>query len=85
MGSRDQSTSTKAGSPLSDFTRKELTSRLVDPKTVADGFLFFFTTNPKKNLFAGSTLYIPKLEEEGTHQGLGPFAIPLDPALASSK
>ncbi len=81
MKSRDQSTSTKVGSPLSDFTSKELTNRLVDPETVADGFLFFFTPEPKDDFFAGSTLYIPKLEEEGTRKALGPFSIPLDPAL----
>jgi hypothetical protein len=80
-GHADQSTSTKSGSPLSDFTTKELTNRLVDPGTVSDGFLFFFTPEPKKNLFSGSTLYIPKLEEESTKKALGPFTIPLDPAL----
>ncbi len=72
----------KAGSPLSDFTGKELTNRLVDPGKVENGFLFFFTPTPRKNFFAGTTLYIPKLEEEGTRKPLGPFAIPLDPALA---
>jgi hypothetical protein len=80
-GHTDQSTSTKTGSPLSDFTAKELTNRLVDPSTVSDGFLFFFTPEPKKNFFTGSTLYIPKLEEEGSKKSLGPFTIPLDPAL----
>jgi hypothetical protein len=78
---RDHSTSTKTGSPLSDFTGKELTNRLVDPGTVSDGFLFFFNQEPKKNIFLGSTLYIPKLEEESTKKSLGPFTIPLDPAL----
>jgi len=72
----------KAGSPLSDFTGKELTNRLVDPGRVENGFLFFFTPTPKKDFFVGSTLYIPKLEEEGTRKPLGPFAIPLNPALA---
>jgi len=81
MKGRDQSTSTKTGSPLSDFTTKELTNRLVDPGTVSDGFLFFFTPERKKNIFPGSTLYIPKLEEESTKKALGPFTIPLDPAL----
>lgn len=81
MKSHDQTTSIKVGSPLSDFTSKELTNRLVDPETVADGFLFFFTPEPKNDFFAGSTLYIPKLEEEGTRKALGPFSIPLDPAL----
>ncbi len=85
MKSHDQSTSTKRGSPLSDFTGKELTNRSVDPGTVIDGFLFFFTEDSKRNLFVGSTLYIPKLEEEGTRSALGPFAIPLDPALSESK
>jgi hypothetical protein len=80
-----KSTSRKADSPLSDFTSKELTNRLVDPQKIEDGFLFFFTPTPKTNLFVGSTLYIPKLEEEGTLKSLGPFAIPLDPALANPK
>ena len=84
MKSHDQSTSMKVGSPLSDFTGKELTNRLVDPGTVSDGFLFFFTPSPKNDFFAGSTLYIPKLEEEGTRKPLGPFSIPLDPALAKA-
>jgi hypothetical protein len=73
--------STKFGSPLSDFTAKELTNRLVDPGSVTDGFLFFFTSAPKDDFFSGTTLYIPKLEEEGTRTGFGPFAIRLDPAL----
>jgi hypothetical protein len=73
--------SAKAGSPLSDFTGKELTNRTVDPGKVEDGFLFFFIPTPKKDFFVGSTLYIPKLEEEGTRRPLGPFAIPLNPAL----
>jgi hypothetical protein len=81
MRSHDQSTSMRVGSPLSDFTGKELTNRLVDPGSVSDGFLFFFTPSPKDGFFAGSTLYIPKLEEEGTRKPLGPFSIPLDPAL----
>lgn len=85
MKSRDMSVSTKAGSPLSDFTNKELTNRAIDPGTVSDGFLFFFTPEPKPGFFVGSTLYIPKLEEEGTRKGLGPFAIPLDPALGKTK
>jgi hypothetical protein len=76
-----KSNSTKSGSPLSDFTGKELTNRSVDPETVTDGFLFFFTETPSADFFAGSTLYIPKLEEEGTRKPVGPFSIPLDPAL----
>jgi len=75
------SVSTKTGSPLSDFTEKELTNRTVDPKAVADGFIFFFTPESRNDFFAGSTLYIPKLEEEGSRKPLGPFSIPLDPAL----
>lgn len=85
MTSPNQSDAVKSGSPLSDFTSKELTNRVIDPGAVADGFLFFFTPDPQKNFFAGSTLYIPKLEEEGTRKALGPFSIPLDPALSSSK
>jgi len=85
VGSGDLSTSNKTGSPLWDFTNKELTNRYLDPGTVTAGFLFFYTQNPKQNLFTGSTLYIPKLEEENSSKTLGPFFIPLKPALSSSK
>ena len=74
----------KDASPISDFTNKELTNRMLDPGTVSNGFLFFFTPDPENNPFAGSTLYIPKLEAEGTGKSLGPFSIPLDPALKKS-
>jgi hypothetical protein len=85
VGTEDSSTSTRAGSPLSDFTGKELTGRFLDPGTVSDGFLFFFTPDPKTNLFAGSSLYIPKIEEEGSKKTLGPFLLPLDPAISKSE
>lgn len=81
MKGHDQSTSTKVGSPLSDFTGKELTNRSLDPQSVTDGFLFFFSSESKQDFFEGSTLYIPKIEEEGTRKPIGPFSIPLDPAL----
>jgi hypothetical protein len=74
----------KAGSPLIDFTEKELTNLTVDPGSVVSGFLFFFTQNPDKNFFNGGILYIPKLEYEGKKDPLGPFSISLDPALAPS-
>ena len=79
--SDDPDTPTKTGSPLSDFTSKELIIASMAPGSTTDGFLFFFTPEPKKNLFAGSTLYIPKLEEEGTRNPIGPFTILLDAAL----
>jgi hypothetical protein len=70
---------------LTDFTGKELTNRWIDPGMVTDGFLFFYTPEPKVNLFEGSTLYIPKLEREGTGEAMGPFLIPLNLALRSSE
>ncbi len=73
------------GSPLIDFTSKELTSRTIDPETTSDGFLFFFTTTPRVNPFVGATLFIPKFEEEGTKKTLGPFYIPLDSTAATQK
>ncbi len=85
MKSHDQTTSTKTGSPLLDFTGKELTNRQIEPGTVSDGFLFFYTDEPKKNLFAGGTLVIPDLTDEVLRKGVGPFSIPLDPAFASAK
>jgi hypothetical protein len=77
--------SRKLGTPLADFTEKDLTNKLLEPGKVSDGFIFFFNPDPKKNLFAGSTLFIPKLEEEGTHKSIGPFSIPLNPALAPAQ
>lgn len=84
MKSHDQSTSTKTGSPLLDFTNKELTNRQIEPGTVSDGFIFFYTPEPKKNLFAGSKLLIPELVDEGTRRTLGPISIALDPAIHGS-
>ncbi len=72
-------------SPLSDFTGKELTNRLIDPGTVYSGFLFFFSEKTKRSIFVGSTLHIPNLEEEGTQKAFGPFTIPLDPAVDAPK
>ncbi len=83
MKSHDQSTSTKTGSPLVDFTTKELTNRQIEPGTVSDGFIFFFTSDPKKNLFAGSKLFIPELIDEGSRKVVGPFSIPVSPAIAA--
>jgi hypothetical protein len=79
MRSHDQTTSTKTGSPLSDFTSKELTNRQISPGSVTDGFLFFYTPEPKKNIFAGSKLFIPELLDEDTRKGVGPFTIDLAP------
>jgi hypothetical protein len=73
-------TLSKKGSPLTDFTSKELVTASIDPGAVIDGFLFFFTPERKKNLLDGSTLYIPKVEEEGTQKPTGPFTIHMDKA-----
>ncbi len=78
-----QATSMKKGSPLVDFTEKELTSRQVTPEKVVNGFLFFYSSEPKKNLFAGSTLRIPQIMDDDNRKSIGPFLIPLDPALHS--
>jgi hypothetical protein len=80
--SKDPATSTKAGSPLTDFTTKELANRAVEAGTVTSGFLFFYTAERKKNLFAGSTLRIPKIIDEGPRTPMGPFDLRLDAALA---
>ncbi len=76
-----QATSMKKGSPLVDFTEKELSSRQITPEKVVNGFLFFFTSEPKKNLFLGSTLRIPEIIDDDTRKSIGPFLIPLDPGL----
>jgi hypothetical protein len=73
------------GSPLTDFTNKELANRTIDPQATTDGFLFFFSPDPQKNPFVGSTLYIPRIEEEGTRKSVGPFSIALDPSASAPK
>jgi hypothetical protein len=78
-----QSTSMKKGSPLLDFTEKELTSRQITPEKVINGFLFFYSSEPKKNLFIGSTLRIPQIMDDDNRRPIGPFLIPLDLALKS--
>jgi hypothetical protein len=87
--SDEPETLSKKGSPLTDFTSKELVTASIDPGATVDGFLFFFTQpstkksskKNKKNPFASSTLYIPKVEEEGTQRPFGPFTIHLDAAV----
>ena len=81
MKSHDQATSTKTGSPLLDFTGKEMTTRQIEPGGVSDGFIFFYTDEPKKPFFSGSKLVIPQVLDEGGHKAIGPFEISLDPAL----
>ena len=76
-----QATSMKKGSPLLDFTEKELTSRQITPEKVIDGFLFFYSSEPKKNLFVGSTLRIPQITDDDNRRPIGPFLVPLDLAL----
>jgi hypothetical protein len=83
--SHDKAPSTKTGSPLSDFTGKEITNKIIEPGAAADGFLFFFTPTPQKNPLKEGTLIIPKLEDEGTHKALGPFSIPLSSLSSKSK
>ncbi len=85
MKSHDQSTSTKTGSPLLDFTGKEMTNRQIEPGAVSDGFIFFYTDEPKKPIFSGSKLVIPQVVEEGSRKPLGPFEILLDSALVSPR
>jgi hypothetical protein len=82
--SRQAPASSKVGTPLSDFSEKDLTNKLLEPGKVSDGFLFFFNPDIKKNLFSGSTLFIPKLDEEGTRKSIGPFSISLTPALSQA-
>jgi len=70
-------------SPLMVFTSRELVTESINPGGTVDGFLFFFTENRRRNPFAGSSLYIPRVEEEGTKKPFGPFTIRLDQALKS--
>ena len=77
----DNPEDTQKLSPLMDFSNKELVVASLNPGAVVDGFLFFFTEKRKKNILAGSSLFIPRVEEEGTKKPFGPFTIRLDQAL----
>jgi hypothetical protein len=81
MKSHDQTTSTKVGSPLDDFTSKELKNEQIEPGSTVNGFLFFYSPEIKKNILAGGILVIPPLVVEGGRKSIGPFSIALDPAL----
>jgi hypothetical protein len=81
MSSHDQTVSTREGSPLIDFTTKELKNEPIDPGATINGFLFFFKADKKKDIFTGSVLIIPPLIIEGNRKGVGPFSVPLDPAM----
>jgi hypothetical protein len=76
--SRDSSSSIKTGSPLLDFSEKELTNRQIAPGTVAHGFLFFFSGDIK-NLLVGSGLRIPDMTDD-SRKPIGPVLINLDAA-----
>jgi hypothetical protein len=83
MSSHDQTTSTKEGSPLIDFTTKELKNEPIDPGATVNGFLFFYCAEKKKNILAGGALIIPPLTVKGGQKGIGPFSITLNPAAAA--
>jgi hypothetical protein len=76
MKSRDPATSTQTGSPLLDFTSKELTNRNIAPGALVHGFLFFFSAG-KVNVLQGASLKIPSILDEGSRKPVGPFVIPL--------
>ena len=78
-------TSVKAGSPLLDFSEKQLTNRQISPGSSTDGFVFFYWQDSKKSLFAGSTLRIPEISDDDTRKKIGPFLVPIDPALSGEK
>jgi hypothetical protein len=82
-----EATSMKAGSPLLDFSEKQLTNRQLSPGASTDGFVFFYWQDTKKNqnLFAGSTLRIPEISDDDARKKIGPFLVPIDPALPRDK
>jgi len=69
------------GSPFSDFASKELSSPRIDPKGVANGFVFFYIPQAKGVALAGSKIIIPEIVNDSTRKPIGPFEIPLDPAI----
>lgn len=79
--SNDRAASARKGSPLADFTAKELTNRGIEAGTVSHGFLFFYSRALKKDQFSGARLVIPTISLEDAQQQLGPFRIPLNPPL----
>jgi hypothetical protein len=73
----------EGGTPLADFASKQLSNRTIDPGAISDGFLYFPTSTPRVDLFAGATLFIPKFVDEATQKQIGPFEILIAPAADS--
>lgn len=67
------------GSPLADFSGKELTSRQIEPGRTVDGFLFFFSQDKGKNIFAGAKLRVPDVFYEGTRKPVGLIEVSTTP------
>jgi hypothetical protein len=75
----------KIGSPLVDFTTKELTNQSIAPGSVASGFLYFFLGKVEADLLQSFSLSIPEFIEERSQEKLGPFSIPLNAAFQNEK
>jgi len=74
----------KIGSPLVDFTTKELSNRQINSGTVASGFLYFYFGEVESSLFPNLSLVIPEITDEGSREMLEPFQIPLSAALPAA-
>jgi hypothetical protein len=76
----------KGGSSILDsMTSKELQNGQIEPGGTVEGFLFFFTTSPRKDFFAGAKLTIPGMTSRATGRDIGPFEIPLPAGGADPK
>ncbi len=72
----------KTGSPFIDFTTKELANRQLAPGEGTAGFLFFYIPGSKGVALAGAKLVVPDVIDVSTRKPIGPFTIPLNPALS---
>jgi hypothetical protein len=64
-------------SELDAMTGKELQNGQIEPGGTVEGLLFFFTSTPRKDFFAGAKLKIPGMASRATGKDVGPFEIPL--------
>ncbi len=76
----------KGGSSVLDaLTARELRNGQIEPGETVEGLVFFFTTAPRKDFFAGAKLTVPGLTNRTTGRDIGPFEIPLPAGGADPK
>jgi hypothetical protein len=80
---RERPDGTVTGSPLVDFTTKELTNQDIYPGSILNGFLFFFLEEVTMGRLRTGQIVLPDLRNEDTREDLGTLVIFLSSASAA--